>query len=503
MIELKGISKSFPGVKSLDGVSFEARAGEIHALLGENGAGKSTLIKVMAGAYTPDEGTICFDGQERMWSNPRQAKDAGIHVIYQELLLFPELSVAENLYVGRPPRGIAGLVDRKAMLRGAKAVLARLGHHLDPRARVKDLSVADRQMVEIGKALIGETKLLVLDEPTAVISGREADLLFERMETLRAAGVCLIYVSHRLEEIFRVANRVTVLKDGRHVATCPIAEVTRDSLVTMMVGRSLQDIFPAKPRPAASATPVLSVRDLRMAPKVRQVSFDLLPGEILGIAGLVGAGRSEVAHAIFGASTRDSGTVILDGLLHDRPTPRVSIDAGLGFLTEDRKGEGLLMLLDTAANISAPTLKGFVTSGFIDRDAEIQAARDEIGRFRIAVPGPTSGVSALSGGNQQKILFARWTRACRKVLILDEPTRGVDVGAKVEIYRIIRELADAGIGVIVISSELPEVVGLATRVLVMREGIVTGELSGEDISETAIMRLATADMADLAATAAA
>lgn len=503
MVALEGISKSFPGVKSLDGVSFNARAGEIHALLGENGAGKSTLIKIISGAYVPDKGTIQFDGVARAWSSPREAKDAGIHVIYQELVLFSELSVAENIFIGNAPRDRFGFVDHAAMIRNAAAILDRLGHQLDPRARVGSLSVADQQMVEIAKALTSDIKLLVLDEPTAVISGREANLLFERMKTLRNAGVCLIYISHRLEEIFRIADRVTVLKDGRHVATRSIAEIDRDTLIAMMVGRSLSDVFPGKPSLVSEPAPVLSVRDLRMPPRVTNVSFDLFAGEVVGLAGLVGAGRSEIAHAIFGSMPKESGTITLCGIAHNVPTPRASIDAGLGFLTEDRKGEGLLMLLDAAANISAPALQEFTRFGVLDRSAEIKSAADEIARFRIALPGPTTGVKALSGGNQQKILFARWTRACHRVLILDEPTRGIDVGAKVEIYRMIHDLAAAGIGVLVISSELPEVIGLCSRVIVMREGILTGEVSGEAVTETAIMRLATKDAAAAAASPAA
>jgi ABC-type sugar transport system ATPase subunit len=359
------------------------------------------------------------------------------------------------------------------------------------------LSVADQQMVEIAKALTKDAKLLVLDEPTAVISGREADLLFERMRRLRDAGVCVIYISHRLEEIFRVCDRVTVLKDGRHVATRAIAEIDRDSLVSMMVGRDLAHIFPPKRRRNADAAPVLGVRDLRMAPQVRGVSFDLHAGEILGLAGLVGAGRSEVAHAVFGSMAKQSGAVTLSGVAHNSPTPRASIDAGLGFLTEDRKGEGLLMLQDAASNISAPTLRKFARSGFLDRRAELRSARDEITRFRIAVPGPTAGVRALSGGNQQKIPFARWTRACHRVLILDEPTRGVDVDAKVEIYRMIHDLAAAGLGVLVISSELPEIVGLCDRVLVMREGVITGECHGDAVTDSEIMQLATQDVGNV------
>jgi len=499
MIRLDGITKVFPGVKSLDNVSFEARAGEIHALLGENGAGKSTLIKTMAGAYIPEEGTIEFDGQARKWASPKEAKDAGIHIIYQELVLFPELSVAENIFIGEAPRTRFGTIDYKTMFDRASDTLDRLGHELDPRALVKDLSVADQQMVEVAKALVGDTKLLVLDEPTAVISGREAELLFDRVKRLRDEGVCIIYISHRLEEIFAIADRATVLKDGQYVGTRDVADLDRDSLVAMMVGRELEDIFPPKVAPHPDAAPVMTVRDLKASPKVKDVSFDLYAGEILGLAGLVGAGRSEVAHAIFGSMPREDGAVTLGGEAFNNPTPRTSIDRGLGFLTEDRKGEGLMMLLDMAANVTAPVLPEFTTSTGLNRAHEIQAAADEITRFRIAIPGPKHGVNQLSGGNQQKILFGRWTRACRRVLILDEPTRGVDVGAKVEIYEIIRKLADEGVGVLVISSELPEIVGLCSRVLVMREGLITGEVTGDDISEETIMQYATADTSERAA----
>lgn len=492
MIKLTGITKEFPGVKSLDNVDFEAFGGEIHALLGENGAGKSTLIKTISGAYIPEEGRIVFDGAERKWFSPREAKDAGIHVIYQELVLFPELSVAENIFIARPPKNRFGTIDYRTMYVKASEVLERLGHNLDPRDLIKDLTLADQQMVEIAKSLVAESKLLVLDEPTALLSGKEAGLLFQILERLRQASVCIIYISHRLEEIFQIANRVTVLKDGQYVGTRNISELNRDQLVSMMVGRELKEIYPIKQVPLPEAAPVLSVRDLKAPPTVRDVSFDLYPGEVMGLAGLVGAGRSEVAHAIFGSLPRTDGIVTLAGEAFNTPTPREAIDRGLGMLTEDRKGEGLMMLLDASMNITAPTLKEFNRKTGIHRPAEIQAAIDEIDRFRIAIPTPISDVSTVSGGNQQKILFGRWTRACHRVLILDEPTRGVDVGAKVEIYEIIRKLADEGVGILVISSELPEIVGLCTRVAVMREGYISGEVTGDAINEASIMSLATA-----------
>ena len=492
MIRLECITKTFPGVKSLNNVSFEAVAGEIHALAGENGAGKSTLIKIIAGAYTPDEGAIFFDGKERSWNNPGEAKDTGIHIIYQELMLFSELSVAENIFINATPRSSLGFIDYKSMFEGANEILDKLGHNLDSRKLVKDLSIADQQMVEIAKALVGETKLLILDEPTAVISGREAELLFERIQLLRDEGVCVIYISHRLEEIFSLANRVTVLKDGEYVATCNISELNRDRLVAMMVGRELKGLFPSKNRPPNNNEPLLTVRNLQSLPKVKEVSFDIYAGEILGLSGLIGSGRSEVAHAVFGSLPRSNGEVVLDGNIYDESSPRDSIDRGLGFLTEDRKGEGLMLDLNLSSNITAPKLREYTTLWGVDKKQETHAAEAEINRLQIAVPSPKFGVRKLSGGNQQKVLFGRWTRACQKVLILDEPTRGVDVGAKAEIYQIIRELADKGLALLVISSELPEIIGLCTRVLVMREGVITGEVSGGNINEESIMKFATA-----------
>ena len=495
MIELTGITKTFPGVKSLDKVDFEAQSGETHALLGENGAGKSTLIKVLAGAYIPDEGSIRYDGIERRWTSPKAAKEAGIYTIYQELVLFPELSVAENIFMGRAPKNWFGAIDYGQMYSDASEVLNRFGHDLDPRTPIHQLSLADQQMVEIAKSLVGNTKLLVLDEPTALISGSEAKLLFECINNLRANGVCIIYISHRLEEIFELADRVTVLKDGQKVATRSVSELNRDRLIALMVGRELDDIYPVKVLPPKEPAPVLSVRNVKMPPTVKDVSFDVYAGEVVGMAGLVGSGRSDLAHAIFGSLPRVDGVVTLAGETFNIPTPRTAIDRGLGFLTEDRKGQGLLMQLDLASNISAPVLREFTQRTGIDRHYEIQAAQDEIQRFRIAVPTATSAVNNLSGGNQQKILFARWSRVCHRVLILDEPTRGVDVGAKVEIYQIIRKLADEGVGILVISSELPEIIGLCTRALVMREGTISGEVTGDQMTETTIMSLATASVA--------
>ncbi|TIS42519.1 MAG: sugar ABC transporter ATP-binding protein [Mesorhizobium sp.] len=493
LIELTQIEKAFPGVKSLDLVDFSVAAGEVHGLVGENGAGKSTLMKVLSGNYRPDAGTIRYEGVERRWSDPGEALASGIHVIHQELMLFPERTVAENIFVTDPPRNRLRLVDRKEMERRAAAALDRLGHRIDPRRRIKSLSVADQQMVEIAKALSADVRVLVLDEPTAVISGHEAELLFKRVEHLREQGVGIVYISHRLEEIFRLADRVTVLKDGKLVGTVRTDKVTRDQLISMMVGRELADIYPQARDYRRPEKSVLSVRNMKVLPRVHDVSFDLYPGEILGVGGMVGSGRSELAHAIFGSGPADAGGVEVDGRPFDARTPARAIEAGVGFVTEDRKGEGVLILMDCARNITAPVLSSFTMHGVVDRGAEEAAAVEQIHRFRIAIPNVRSMVATLSGGNQQKVVLARWARVCRKILILDEPTRGVDVGAKVEIYKIVRELADAGIAILMISSELNELIGMSDRIVVMREGRTTGILDKAQISEAAVMKLATAE----------
>ncbi|MBN9015817.1 MAG: sugar ABC transporter ATP-binding protein [Rhizobiales bacterium] len=490
MLKLTGISKGFAGVQALSGINFDVRAGEIHALVGENGAGKSTTIKIIAGALQPDAGEIAFDGKVVSWSGPADAKAAGIHVIYQEFVLFPHLTVAENIFLGHERRGRFGLIDHDRTRRDAADLLQRLGVAIDPDKIVSELTVADQQMVEISKALVHKVKLLILDEPTAVISGREADLLFARLAALKAEGVAIVYVSHRLEEIFQIADRVTVFKDGAHVATTDIGDVNRERLIALMVGRDLKDIFPPK-RGTGGGKVTLKAENVSVAGRVRNASLELRAGEITALAGMVGAGRTEFAMAIFGGLPASSGTVWIDGEQVGMLSPAQSIRRGMGFVTEDRKGQGLAMLLDVAANVTAADLDAVTRRGVIDRRRENQIAREEIEKYRIACRGPSTPVATMSGGNQQKVIVARWARTSRKVLVLDEPTRGVDVGAKTEIYRIMRQLADDGIALLMISSELPEVVGMADRVVVMREGVVSGELAGAAINEAAIMRLAT------------
>lgn len=495
MLKLSKISKSFPGVRALSGIDLEIRAGEIHALVGENGAGKSTMIKIIAGAYQPDEGEIEFDGHKLHGITPASAKKAGIHVIYQEFVLFPHLSVAENIYLGHERRNRFGFVDHRQTRRDAADLLKRLGVEIDPDQRIVDLTVADQQMVEIAKALVHKVKLLILDEPTAVISGREADLLFARLKALKAEGVAIVYVSHRLEEIFQIADRVTVFKDGERVTTTDIGSVDRNKLISLMVGRDLKDIFPPRRAPESIGKVVLKAEGISVDGRVRNASIELRAGEITGLAGMVGAGRTELAMGIFGGLPISSGTITIDGESFQSMTPALAIAKGIGFVTEDRKGQGLAMLLDVAANVTAASLGEVTRNGMLDFAAENTIAKQEIAKYRVVCRGPATPVATMSGGNQQKVIVARWARTCRKVLILDEPTRGVDVGAKTEIYKIMNELAAQGIAILMISSELPEVIGMSDRVVVMREGVVSGVLAGSEINEESIMGLATQHLA--------
>ncbi|MCX5515429.1 sugar ABC transporter ATP-binding protein [Kaistia algarum] len=490
IISLHAIEKVYPGVKPLDRVDFTVLPGEIHALLGENGAGKSTLTRIIGGAVKPNAGTIEYLGKPVSWRSPREAQEAGIHIIHQELALFPELTVAENILIGAQPRGLFGLLSRSAAIRKAEAILARLGVDIPARAHIDQLSLADQQMVEIAKALTGDVKLIVFDEPTAVISGREVDLLFENMRRLRSEGLGIVYISHRLEEIFEIADRVTVLKDGQIAGVNAVKDLTRDTMITMMVGRQLEQIFPPKPAVATDKPVVLSIEKLAAGNRLHDASLEVRAGEIVALAGMVGSGRTEVAEAVFGYRDVDAGTIKVDGKALAEHTPKEAIGRGVGFLTENRKEEGLFLGLSIAANILAPSLGTVSSGGMIKRSREREIAEKQIQAFGVATPSQDVKVGNLSGGNQQKVLFSRWSRIADRLLILDEPTRGVDVGAKVEIYRMIRHLADQGIAVLMISSELPEVVGLADRVVVMAQGRVAGELAGAAIGEESIMKLA-------------
>lgn len=490
MLTISKVSKSFPGVKALSDVHLEVKAGEIHALVGENGAGKSTLTRIIAGVHQPDEGTIEFDGEIVHWASPAVAKAAGIHVIYQEFVLFPNLTVAENIFLGHERRGFLNGIDHARTRQDATDLLDRLGVSIDPEALVSELSVADQQMVEIAKALVHKVKLLILDEPTAVIAGHEVELLFGRLRALRDDGVAIIYISHRLEEIFELCDRVTVFKDGQFVATEAVADMTHDTLVSLMVGRDMSELFPPKAVPGLRPV-VLSATEVSVKGRVHKASIELRGGEITALSGMVGAGRTELALALFGGLPMTSGQIQIGGETFRKMTPSLAIKKGIGLLTEDRKGQGLAMLTDVATNISASDLGSVSQSGWLNHGKEREIAEAEIATYRIACRGPQGAVLTMSGGNQQKVLVARWARTSKKVIIMDEPTRGVDVGAKAEIYRIMRELAAKGLAVLMISSEMPEVIGLADRVFVMREGVITGELGADEIQEQRVIQLAT------------
>jgi ribose transport system ATP-binding protein len=498
LLEMRGISKTFPGVRALDNVRLEVHAGEIHSLMGENGAGKSTLMKILSGAYQADAGgEIIVDGQPVTIDGPLAAKALGIAVIYQELSLAPNLSVAENIHAGRELRRGGkrfGLVDRAGMARDSEEVLKRLGASFGPDTIVGTLSIAEQQLVEIARAVHTRARILVMDEPTTPLSSRETDRLFQLIRQLRAEGLAIIYISHRMAEIYELSDRVSVLRDGAYVGTLAREALSADSLVKMMVGRDLSGFYKKQHAPYDPGNVVLNVRDVADASRVRGCSLDLHAGEVLGIAGLVGAGRTELARLIFGAEPRTRGEIRIDGRVLPLRSPREAIDAGLVYLTEDRKRQGLFLDMSVRDNINVSVCNRDARLGVLDLARGAERARDAIRSLSIRVPHANVNVGALSGGNQQKVLLSRLLETKPRVLILDEPTRGVDIGAKSEIYRIINDLAKSGVGVIVISSELPEIIGVADRVLVMREGEIAGELgghSGKPISQEAIIELAT------------
>ena len=479
------ISKRFGGIHALSGVSFAVRRGEVHALLGENGAGKSTLMKILSGAYGRDAGEIRVGGKKVEISSPRVSRELGISVIYQELVLAPHLSVAENIFLGE----LRGLVNRRRLRERSRALLRDIGFDLDPDALVGDLPVSYQQVVEIAKAISHDVKILVLDEPTAVLAPQDARRLLEIVRNLARKGVSVVYISHRLEEIFEVADAITVIKDGRTVGTVLPKDIDVHGLIDMMVGRRVTTLFPQTQRKIAD--PVLRVQNLRSAPKVLDASFDLRAGEILGVAGLVGSGRTEMARAIFGADRAEAGTVTLNNRPQNIRSPREGVRAGIGLVPEDRKGQGVVTSLPIRQNTTMPVLKRLTALlGIIRRKAERDMVGRLIGRLAVKARDMDAPVDSLSGGNQQKVVLSKWFEAGCRVIILDEPTRGVDVGAKAEIYRLIDELAAQGLGILLISSDLIEVLGMSDRILVMSYGRVAGELAKPDFSEANIMRLA-------------
>ncbi|MGD0104542.1 MAG: sugar ABC transporter ATP-binding protein [Rhodopila sp.] len=491
LLSVEQISKSFPGVQALKDVSFTVEAGTVHAIMGENGAGKSTLMQVIAGAHQPTSGRLVFDGNELHLSGTKDAARQGISIVFQELMLAPNMTIAENIFLGMEPRRAGVLVDRGALTEQARAAMGRLGITLDPATRLGDLTIAQQQLIEICKSLVHDPRLLILDEPTSSLSEADSLVLFKVVHDLRAHGVTILYISHRMREVFDNCDTVTVLRDGRHVRTTRLVDTSPEEIVRLMVGRDLAEVQRVKPS-AETPPVVLSVRGLGDGKRYKDVSFDLRRGEIVGFAGLVGAGRSEVAMGIFGSTPPRSGTIMLDGNTLVIGRPRDAMAVGIGLVPEDRKTQGLVLGMGVGSNLSlaALGLGRLSRSGFIRAGEEARMIEGYVGRFRIKTPTVEQLVGLLSGGNQQKVVLAKWLASEPRVLIVDEPTRGVDVGTKAEIYTLMRELARAGLAILVISSDLPEVLTISDRILVMRSGILAGEIGFDDASEERIMALA-------------
>jgi rhamnose transport system ATP-binding protein len=489
MLALEHAQKSFGAVHALEDGHVELLAGEVHGLVGENGAGKSTLVKILAGVHAPDSGRLLLDGAEAIFDNAKQSQAAGIAIIFQEPTLFPDLSVAENIFVGVQPLKRFRRIDGRRMRREAAAVFEQLGVRLDPDRLARGLSIADQQLVEIAKALTTNARVIVMDEPTAALTMTEVERLFRIVETLRARGNALLFVSHRLEEIFAVCQRVTVMRDGRHVLTRPIEELTVQSLIRAMVGRDMDALFPKVPTEPGRV--VLKVDRLTREGVFTDVSFEVCGGEIVALAGLVGAGRTEVARAIFGIDRWDAGSVEIDGRRLPAGSPTAAMAAGVGLVPEDRRQQGLVMDFSIERNIALASLDSVRRAGVIPRGAERRFARDWALRLQLKYGRLTNPVWMLSGGNQQKAVLAKWLARKPRLLIVDEPTRGIDVGTKAEVHRLLSELAADGVAVLMISSELPEVLGMADRIVVLFEGRVMSELARSDADEHTIMHAAT------------
>ena len=486
---LEHAAKSFGAVQALIDGSVTLRGGEVHALLGENGAGKSTLVKILAGVYQPDSGTLTVNGREVTLHGPAAAQAAGIAVIYQEPTLFPDLTVAENMFIGRQPLRNGRRIDRRAMQDEAAATFKRLGVPLDPARIARGLSIADQQVVEIGKALSLDARVIVMDEPTAALSAAEVDRLFEVIRTLKAQDAAVLFISHRLEEVFAICQTVTVMRDGRHVLTSDLTGLTANDLVRAMVGRELAE-RPPETVGAAPGEPMLTVDRLTREGVFTDISFTVRSGEIVALAGLVGAGRSEVARAVFGIDRYDAGQVTVRGRRLKKASPTSAMAAGIGFVPEDRRQQGLVMDMSVQQNVALASLDTLRKGGLIRASAERAMAADWAARLAIKYGRLTDPVSMLSGGNQQKVVLAKWLGRQPAVLIVDEPTRGIDVGTKAEVHHLLTELARSGVAVLMISSELPEVLGVAERVLVMREGRLVAEFSHAEASEESIMAAA-------------
>jgi len=502
LLRMDGISKHFPGVQALKSVSLEVYPGECLALVGENGAGKSTLMKILSGVYAPDEGQIVLDGQPVTLTTPHQAQQLGISIIYQEFNLFPNLTIEENVFIGREPNS-KGVVRWTSLRQATQALLDRLGVNLDPGATVRDLSVAQQQMVEIAKALSYNARIVIMDEPTSALTDTEVAALMEIVRGLKAEGLGVIFISHRLEEVFAMCDRITVLRDGQNVGELDAATSTPAQAVNLMVGRNLADLF-QKEGSAAEPRVVLEVRGLSRTGTKRDaaaivlhdVNLQVHAGEIVGLAGLVGSGRTELARAIFGADRFDSGEVMIDGQPVAIHTPQDAIRAGIGMVPEDRKLQALVLQLAVRENVSLPSLGRLSSFGVVRRPEERRLARTFVDTLQIRTPSLEQRVVNLSGGNQQKVVIAKWLALQPKILLVDEPTRGVDVGAKAEVHQLLNQLAQRGVAILMISSELPEILGMSDRVLVMRAGTIAGELSRGAATQERIMALATGLDAD-------
>jgi len=489
LLAVEGIRKEFPGVLALDDVSFRLKRGSVHALMGENGAGKSTLMKILAGIYTPDEGQVTLRGVPIRLQSPLDALENGIAMIHQELNLMPFMTVAENIWIRREPKNRFGFVDHGEMHRMTSELFDRLKIDLDPEVEVRHLSVASRQMVEIAKAVSYESDVLIMDEPTSALTETEVGHLFAIIRDLRAHGIGIVYITHKMSELFEIADEFSVFRDGKYIGSHAASDVTRDDIIRMMVGREITQMFPKEDVPIGDV--VLSVKNLTLKDVFEDVSFDVRAGEILGVAGLVGSGRSNVAETIFGVTPATSGTIELFGKQVDVSTPTVAIQNNMAFLTEDRKDTGCLLILDILQNMQVAVLHDrFVKAGFVQERAIEAACEDMAKRLRVKTPGLFERIENLSGGNQQKVLIGRWLLTNPRILILDEPTRGIDVGAKAEIHRIVTEFAKAGVAVIMISSEMPEVLGMSDRIMVMHEGRVTGFLDRAEATQVRVMELA-------------
>jgi ABC-type sugar transport system ATPase subunit len=489
VLEMRHITKRFPGVLALDDVSFTCHRGQVHALVGENGAGKSTLIKVLAGALQPDAGEIVINGERVQFRDPHSAQLHGVNIIYQEFNLLPQLNVVENIFLGRERRGRGGLLARERMRREALALLKRVGLMVDPDTRVSRLSVSQQQLVEIAKALSQQASIVAMDEPSAVLAGHELEKLFELIRVLKQQGVTIIYISHRLDEVFQIADRVTVLKDGRDMGSSDVTAVSKPQLIRLMVGRTLDESL--RPPTSSNHAVVLEVKNLTRQGALHDVSFKLHRGEIVGLAGMVGSGRSLVARALFGADLIDSGEILLEGQPLRLRAPHEAIRAGIALVPEDRKTQGLITKMSVRLNMTLPILNRLQRLGFVIQSRERTLVKDFTAQLSIKTPGLDQEVQYLSGGNQQKVVLAKWLAIRPRVVIMDEPTRGIDVGAKAEVYTIMRNLAEQGTAILMISSELPEIIGLSNRILVMRGGRIVGEVGREERMEEKIVSLAT------------